>query len=98
MDEMKITLIGQKFDENSGQGIYNYSGNLYKHLKKINKDTNKLESYYKGEIWNNLFYLPLKSLFRTKGILHFMSPEVCLTLPLKQRAIVTFHDVKLFVK
>lgn len=32
---MKIALIGQSFDKNSGQGVYEYSNYLYENLKKI---------------------------------------------------------------
>jgi len=35
---MKITLIGQSFDKNLGQGIGKYSNYLYENLKKNNKN------------------------------------------------------------
>jgi len=58
---MKINLIGKSFDINSGQGIYRYSGEILKELKKTN---NKVFINKKGNInhvqqpeliWNALF-------------------------------------------
>ena len=41
---MKISLIGQNFDENPGQGVYIYSEHLYKNLKKSNNEFEKIET------------------------------------------------------
>jgi len=44
---MKINLIGSSFDINSGQGIYRYSGELFKELKKT---INKITINKKGDV------------------------------------------------
>lgn len=58
---MKINLIGQSFDKNSGQGIYEYSGELLNELKKteysisinLNGDVNHVQQ--PELIWRALF-------------------------------------------
>lgn len=94
---MKIALIGQSFDENSGQGVYEYSGQLYKNLKRLNKDIEKIEIGIPKNplktLFNNIFISLFKTLKTKSDIYHFMMPEVSFPVLFKRPSIVTIHDV-----
>jgi len=95
--KMKIALIGQSFDKNSGQGIYKFSSYLYENLKKINKNTNKIEigisKSSSRTIFNNIFMSFFKTIKTKYDVYHFMMPEIALPCIFKKPSVVTVHDL-----
>lgn len=96
---MKIALIGQSFDKNSGQGVHEYSNYLYENFKKTNKNE-KIEKIETGTsknpfitLWKNLFVSFYKTLRTKADIYHFMMPEICLACIFKRPSVVTVHDI-----
>jgi len=94
---MKITLIGQNFDENSGQGVYEFSNYLYTHLKRINKEIKMIQTGNSGNpfmaLFNNIFVSFFKTCAKSSEIYHFMMPEVSFPCLFKRPSIVTIHDI-----
>jgi len=94
---MKIVLIGQSFEKNSGQGVYEFSNNLYEHLKKINKNIEIIKTGSSKNSIKTLFNNILVSFFRIinvkADVYHFMMPEIALACLLKKPSIVTIHDL-----
>ncbi len=94
---MKITLIGQNFNENSGQGVYEYSNYLYENLKKLNDNIKKVETGFSKNpiitLWKNIFVSFYKTLKTKSDIYHFMMPEVSFACLFKRPSVVTIHDL-----
>ena len=89
---MKIALIGQSFDKGSGQGVYEFSSYLYKHLKKINKDIDIIKVGTSKNsfttLFNNIFVSLYKTLKNKSDIYHFMMPEISFSCIFKRPSIV----------
>lgn len=94
---MKIVLIGQSFNKNFGQGIYKYSGCLYENLRKVNKDTKKIEVGYSKNSYKMILNNTIGSIIKTStlkaDIYHFLMPEISLPCLFKRPSIVTVHDL-----
>jgi len=94
---MKITLIGQSFDKNSGQGVYKFSGYLYENLKKLNKDTKKVVIGDLTSPLKTLFYNIIGSAYKSLNIKSnvylFMMPEISLPCLFKRPSVVVIYDL-----
>jgi glycosyltransferase involved in cell wall biosynthesis len=93
---MKISLIGQDFNKDSGQGISRYCNELYERLKKY-CTVQKIEVGTSKNPFKVLFKNLLLSsykLFKNKSdIYHFLSPEISLSCLLKRPSIITIYDI-----
>ncbi len=91
---MKITLIGNSFDKNSGQGVYAYSCNIYENLKALSCDVEKIELGVPKKISSLFFKNIIKNSLRSIGkTCHYMVPELAFPVLFKRKSIVTFHDI-----
>jgi len=94
---MKIALIGQNFEEGSGQGVYEFSSYLFKHLKKINRNIEIIKSGNSKNsfitLFKNIFVSSYKVLKNKSDVYHFMMPEVAFSCLFKRPSVVVIHDL-----
>jgi glycosyltransferase involved in cell wall biosynthesis len=94
---MKVSLIGQNFDKGSGQGVYEFSNQLYSSLKKIDNNIEIIESGTSKNslitLFNNIFISSYKALKNKSDIYHFMMPELAFSSLFKRPSIIVIHDL-----
>ena len=96
-ENIKICLVGMEFDSDVGQGISRVCGELYKNLKELKGDVEKVElGFFKNPfktIFTNIFKNSYKIIWKKADIYHFLLPELCFPCFFKKPSIVTVYDI-----
>jgi len=94
---MKVCLVGNEFDKETGQGTARMCEELYSNLKKKECEIEKItlgtsKNQFKT-IYNNIFKNFCKVIGKKADIYHFLMPEISFPCFLKKPSIVTVYDL-----